>query len=347
VPPDFAKKNYPNAKGSEDKHLNTVRYVDGFLGELLAGYKARGLYDNTIFLVVGDHGEAFGAHGRKQHDMVIWEEGLHVPAVLAGPGIKPGSSIAPRTQLDLVPILLELLGFTVEGPLPGKSLNWTPDAFSFHSCWRSHRCLAKRDGYTKFIDHYRERPAEYFNLARDPLEKVSQLDVLSKEEQATRVAELREWRARVEGRYQAAEARFLQEHPKQDSREALITWSKKMETLGCSLPRSRAVSGQTIWLDCSWRASALLDEGWQLRWEVKIGEVLSSGTWFALDGQLPTWKWPVGLRIDDAVRVRLPKATGEAVVSLRWSAFSRGILNTEPPQPEGWWEVARLQVDTH
>jgi lipoteichoic acid synthase len=46
---------------------------------LLEQYKELGLYEETIFVLYGDHGEAFGEHGLYQHDNVAYEEGLRVP----------------------------------------------------------------------------------------------------------------------------------------------------------------------------------------------------------------------------------------------------------------------------
>jgi arylsulfatase A-like enzyme len=49
------------------------------LKSLVQQYKELGLYDNTIFVLFGDHGEGFGEHGRFMHGDTIWEEGLRVP----------------------------------------------------------------------------------------------------------------------------------------------------------------------------------------------------------------------------------------------------------------------------
>src|SRR3712207_8950988 len=48
-------------------YLNTMRYQDFFLRNLFDQYKDLGLYEDTIFIVFGDHGEGFEEHGVKQH----------------------------------------------------------------------------------------------------------------------------------------------------------------------------------------------------------------------------------------------------------------------------------------
>src|SRR3712207_6954339 len=45
-------------------------------------YRELGLYEETTFIVFGDHGEGFEEHGLKQHDNTIYEEGLHIPLVI-------------------------------------------------------------------------------------------------------------------------------------------------------------------------------------------------------------------------------------------------------------------------
>src|SRR5918997_1121427 len=56
-----------------DRYLNSVRNQDFFLKNLFDQYKRLGLYEDTVFVLYGDHGEAFGEHGRFQHDNVPYE----------------------------------------------------------------------------------------------------------------------------------------------------------------------------------------------------------------------------------------------------------------------------------
>ena len=52
--------------------MNAVRYVDFFVKSLIDQYESAGLTDETLFIIVGDHGEAFGEHGRFTHDDVLY-----------------------------------------------------------------------------------------------------------------------------------------------------------------------------------------------------------------------------------------------------------------------------------
>jgi phosphoglycerol transferase MdoB-like AlkP superfamily enzyme len=72
----------------KNKYLNAVRYVDGVVSRIVQQYKEGGLYDDTVFVVLGDHGEAFDEHGVKVHDDVMFEEGLRIPLLMRLPAAK-------------------------------------------------------------------------------------------------------------------------------------------------------------------------------------------------------------------------------------------------------------------
>ena len=72
--------------GALNRYQNEVRYLDFFVKNVIEQYKQMGLYDNTIFVIYGDHGEGFGEHGRLLHGDTIYEEGLRIPLLIHAPG---------------------------------------------------------------------------------------------------------------------------------------------------------------------------------------------------------------------------------------------------------------------
>ncbi|MCA9514156.1 MAG: LTA synthase family protein, partial [Myxococcales bacterium] len=142
-----------------DDYLNAIHYTDRFLGKLLAGLDALGHRDDTVVIVVGDHGEGFDEHGRRQHDTVIYEEGLRVPFVVAGPGIAPGSHVEGLRQLiDVAPTVLDLVGVDVLSGYPGETVRAAAGHERvFASCWYRNRCMAMREGSRKTIYHFDRR----------------------------------------------------------------------------------------------------------------------------------------------------------------------------------------------
>jgi hypothetical protein len=187
-----------------DRYLNAVRYQDRFLEQLIALYREAGLASRTLFVVLGDHGEAFGEHGRRLHDHVIYEEGLRVPLVFWGNGIASERRADPVSQLDLMPSAARLLGFRLEGaPLDGTdAFARGPDAVLFASCWYSERCLARITKSRKVISHFAHQPPEAYALDVDPRERN---DVFGRDPHDARwLRELHAWKAEQLARWDAA-----------------------------------------------------------------------------------------------------------------------------------------------
>lgn len=119
-------KGYPYNKrsvaGLRQKYDNEVRFVDEWLGKLLAGLKSAGLAENTAIALFADHGEAFGEHRFYFHGQALYNEVLHVPLLLAVPGIKPRRVLRPVALLDLAPTLLALVGAPRPESFQGYSL---------------------------------------------------------------------------------------------------------------------------------------------------------------------------------------------------------------------------------
>jgi len=105
------------AKEPVERYRQTIRYTDGFIGELDAKLTKLSLVDNTVLCVVGDHGEAFGEHGLSGHDQIAYEEALRVPFCLRAPSlVAPETKVTqPVSSIDLTPTLLGLLGFETAG----------------------------------------------------------------------------------------------------------------------------------------------------------------------------------------------------------------------------------------
>ena len=169
-----------------------IAFEDAQVGAVLDALKARQLSENTIIIVIGDHGEGLLQHGLMNHGMQIYEEQVRVPFLMSWPGhIQPGSSFAsPVELLDLAPTLFELIGIDVqEHPMKGRSLARALRGKESYEAadrpvflFRRHynegeipgiagQMYGVRAGGWKYIDGPAEQRRELFDLVADPLER--------------------------------------------------------------------------------------------------------------------------------------------------------------------------------
>src|SRR5204862_5140986 len=74
-----------------------IAFADAQVGRLIEFLKNKGLYQNTLIILSGDHGESLGEHGEKTHGFFIYNATLHVPLIIHLPG-----GVHARTVANLV-----------------------------------------------------------------------------------------------------------------------------------------------------------------------------------------------------------------------------------------------------
>lgn len=150
----------------------TLSYTDQMLGRLVSRLREARLLDNTVLIVTGDHGEAFGEHGAYTHNGIPFAEVTHVPLLVHYPARYPqGGEIAGlRQHVDITPTVLDLLGAKWRGTLPGKSLLSGGHTRVLSHCWGTRRCASLRDDGEMLAYYYRHNPARHVDLRQDPYE---------------------------------------------------------------------------------------------------------------------------------------------------------------------------------
>jgi arylsulfatase A-like enzyme/predicted Zn-dependent protease len=184
-----------------------VAYMDAQLGRLLDGVPAA---RPTLVAVVGDHGEMLGEHGEADHGIFLYEASLHVPLLLAGPGVPAGRTVEHTVPTRaLAATLLSLLGASrparFGSGLPGLGVDAGTGLVAYSESqlpataygWSALRAVT--DGRWRYIDA--PRP-ELYDLAADAREERNLAG-----ERAEEAARLRALLASVE---RAAPARVAQ-----------------------------------------------------------------------------------------------------------------------------------------
>jgi lipoteichoic acid synthase len=158
------------------RYLNALHYGDKILGHFLLGLQVRGLDEKTLFVIFGDHGEAFGQHeGNYGHTLFIFDENIHVPLLIAAPGLIkkqiPVNRIA--SLIDTAPTICDLLGLPSADTCQGNSLLKPNHQMALFVTDYSLGYLGLRDGPWKFIHELESGRSKLFDVSLDPEEKMN------------------------------------------------------------------------------------------------------------------------------------------------------------------------------
>jgi arylsulfatase A-like enzyme len=152
-----------------------ITFLDDQIGRILAALRDSGQYSRTIIVFSSDNGLAIGSHGLfgKQN---LYEHSVHLPLIMAGPGIPRGQrSPAFCYLLDVFPTLGERCGVSAPEGNEGLSLGPVLRGETRHlrdSIFTAYRDLqrAVRDDRWKLIVYPRISKTQLFDLHRDPEE---------------------------------------------------------------------------------------------------------------------------------------------------------------------------------
>ncbi len=167
--------------GLRQRYDFEVKYVDLWIGKLLAGLKEAGLSDNTAIIVFSDHGESLGEHKIYFHGQTLYDEVINVPLIVRLPGAKQRVVRDKVALMDIAPTMLELMGIEAPSTFQGQSLlpavHGEPNTEkrrigallmrypSWPKGWR-----AMISGDYKVLHRFTENRMEIYNLAADPKE---------------------------------------------------------------------------------------------------------------------------------------------------------------------------------
>jgi arylsulfatase A-like enzyme len=169
---------FPAIRGI-DRYRNALHYADDALGQFLRGLQLRGLYENTLFVIFGDHGEAFGQHdGNIGHVLFLHDENVRVPYLIVAPGLVRDPIRVRRVAslVDTAPTVLDLLGLPAPAGWQGSSLLDPRARLALFCTDYSLAFAGLRDGRWKFIHELESSRSHLFDLANDPDEKTDEAE---------------------------------------------------------------------------------------------------------------------------------------------------------------------------
>jgi choline-sulfatase len=113
--------------GLAQKYDYEIAFCDGWVGKIFDALDADGLADDTMVVIVSDHGEAFGVHrfaGQQMffHGQTLYTELLHVPVLMRIPGVSPHQVDQVVQIIDVAPTILAALGIEPPAAFKGRSL---------------------------------------------------------------------------------------------------------------------------------------------------------------------------------------------------------------------------------
>jgi glucan phosphoethanolaminetransferase (alkaline phosphatase superfamily) len=155
------------------RYRNALNYIDKILGELIQGLRDRDLLRHTLIVILGDHGEAFAQHpGNIGHSFFIFEENVHVPYVIALPGLTRKTVWLRRVLsiVDTAPTVLDLLGMPRPAAYQGRSQLEPEHSMALFCTDYSQGLIGLRDNRWKFIHNLDTKRSELFDLESDPEE---------------------------------------------------------------------------------------------------------------------------------------------------------------------------------
>jgi membrane-anchored protein YejM (alkaline phosphatase superfamily) len=109
----------PKINELKNRYINSSNFVDTQIAKLFKTLKDEDLWQNTIVLVTGDHGEEFMEKGFWGHNSGFSEEQIRTPMMLWIPGKKPRLINEVTSHIDIVPTILALLG--IDTPISAYS----------------------------------------------------------------------------------------------------------------------------------------------------------------------------------------------------------------------------------
>jgi arylsulfatase A-like enzyme len=177
IPPEPFASEY-----ADNLYAGEIAYTDHCIARVIDKLKSLDLYDSSLIIILGDHGEALTDHGETYHGYYIYQSTVRVPFIIRPPKCRKPKAVNSIVSLvDVVPTILGYLGIDIPAHVQGQDLS----AFSagkipvknnrYVYCesfegtkYGCNPLLGLADERFKYIETTRQ---ELYDLTHDPLEE--------------------------------------------------------------------------------------------------------------------------------------------------------------------------------
>ncbi len=351
-------------------YLGEIAYTDKVVGRLTGWLEAQGLMDRTIVVVVGDHGEGLGDHGEASHAYFVYGATTHVPLIVRTPWALRGRSPAQVSTVDIMPTVLDVVGLPPQDGIDGRSLAralFDPaapldhSAYSetyfprYHFGWQHLRSL--RDGRYTYVD---APHPELYDRIEDPDETHNVFKAYSQRAEALRVR--LEEMSRSTGT-QAPERKQLD--PETLQRLAALGYVGNVVDVDPhamlpdpkdKLPLFEAMNAAKSFAQAGDYERAVARLKAVIAEDPKIMDAhLTLGNWLVRlkrgDEAAAAFKQALALKPDDEITLgnlaHLYLARGKEKDALDALEVFRTALRANPKNPQSWYQLATLYLDTN
>jgi len=199
----FNEKNLPELIS---KYYGYISLLDEEIGRIINFLKESGELENTIIIYAADHGETTGSYRMWDKGFGMYDVMYKIPFIISNPGIKPGTSSAFVSLLDLAPTFLDIAGLKYpKNNFDGVSLKplftgkkkkvrgeyIVCEAFGHQFKYEQRMVRTKN---AKYIYNYTDKD-EYYDLKKDPGETKNIIDRVKKEKLRKMKTILKKWMA--------------------------------------------------------------------------------------------------------------------------------------------------------
>ena len=118
LPPAPYDKQFKNPYDGE------IAFTDYCIGRIIDKLKSLGLYDDSLIIITGDHGEMLGEHGESTHSYYIYQNALRVPLIIKPAHHLKSFKVTDNTSLiDIMPTVLSQSGIQIPSHVQGLDLS--------------------------------------------------------------------------------------------------------------------------------------------------------------------------------------------------------------------------------